>query len=214
MDDKKRHLIRLDLTLEEQHVVGTEPSLDLPGKKLALVCTLGDMARYEQKFTALTILNLRDNKLELANIHCFGWLPKLVQLDLRDNFIESVENVIAGLKDCDELEILSMLNCTANGSLTDHVDKYKDLIWNNLHGINKLDGIDNPNPLAGDRLAAVNFLAKTCGVGKNHLVDIDLSNQRLHMRHFMYVLPCGPPVLPRMTSPHAVLCAPATCCLR
>ena len=54
-----------------------------------------------------------------------------------------------------------------------------------MHGINKLDGLDNPAPLAGDLLAAVEFLSKTCGVGKNHLVDVDISRQRLDKKHFM-----------------------------
>ena len=117
VSDKQRHLIRLDLTLEEQGITGKETGLDLNGKKLALVCTLGDMARHERKFTHLSILNLSKNRLELANIHCFGWLPKLHQLDLRDNDIDSVDNIIAGLKDCDELTILYASCSTIRGAV-------------------------------------------------------------------------------------------------
>ena len=78
-----------------------------------------------------------------------------------------------------------MLNSTVHKPDTDQVATYSKHVFGELHGLLSLDSVKNPTPLTGNLLAAVVFLENTCGIGRNHLRDVDISNQKLDKRHFM-----------------------------
>lgn len=171
---------RSELVVESMNIDESIQVLDLSGKGLKSV-------RAVQKFINLTHLNLSKNRITNLERQELGNLPRLQSLDIRHNPIQSKQDAIMGLRECDAL---TQVFLEGFGEFEDPVD-YADDLFAALPNIEEIDEHPNSNSLSADVRDAARFLraiAGGYGVGANRITEVDLSNRGLTDDVFFLVL--------------------------
>lgn len=174
--------MRLQLTLETLEPDQNATRIDLSQCHLSNLNALRPYAR-------LQTLILTGNKLTVLDGQGLEHLLALERLDVRNNSIVSLENLLNGCASCDRLAYLSIHNATADGKTTKIGDALLVTVCDFLRGLKELDGRASPiKEFDPNQNEALNFLYMVCGVGINHLRNVNISRQGLHADLFFFIL--------------------------
>jgi len=180
LSERDAQKLRLEMHLIREMIPVHTPDLSLSGLGLAYVDAI-------HGWPFLQRLNLSNNKivdavtLDLVNI------PSLVSLDLRQNSIETIKNLLDGLKVCHRLREVYIHMSTKDGE-TKAPDTYLDYVGRNLRGITMIDDLENPHALNSVQRDAQDWLYGLTRLSSNNLRDINIAGLGLPSEAFFFVL--------------------------